>query len=239
MTDATSRRSVPMLPNLAVQTAAKSVLQQLVACIKPESTEASIARIATQLLTDAGYPDTWYYDCPAFVLLGSRSLLSVSGRDYLPAEERVGSHNLITVDLSPRSGSQWGDCARSFYMEDGICRAMPTGVEFSRGHGAERALHDSMRRFVRPETTFNALYEFANDLIETAGFENLDFAANVGHSLCEQRAQRLYIEAGNLRRLDEVACFTFEPHIRERGGRWGYKHENIYFFNDEGEACEL
>ncbi|CAM3144328.1 MULTISPECIES: M24 family metallopeptidase [Pseudomonas] len=230
---------MPKPPNDVVQTAAKRVLQRLIASITPDSTESSIARNAAQLLTEAGYPDTWYYDCPAFVLLGSRSLLSVSGRDYRPAEEPVGTHNLITVDLSPRSGSLWGDCARSFYMEEGVCRAVPIGVEFSRGHATERELHERMRRFVRPETTFNALYEFANDLIETAGFENLDFAANVGHSLCERRDQRLYIEAGNHRRLDEVACFTFEPHVRERGGRWGYKHENIYFFDSEGQAREL
>lgn len=228
-----------MLPELAVQTAAKSVLQLLVEYMTPDATEASIARNAARLLAEAGYPDTWYYDCPAFVLLGARSLLSVSGRDYRPSEERVGTHNLITVDLSPRSGSHWGDCARSFYMEEGLCRAVPTGVEFSRGHATERDLHEGMRRFVRPDTTFNQLHEFANELIKAAGFENLDFAANVGHSICAHRDQRLYIEAGNHRRLEEVACFTFEPHIRERGGRWGYKHENIYFFNDEGEACEL
>lgn len=228
-----------MLPNLAVQAAAKSVLQKLVACITPESTEASIAQSAKRLLTDAGYPHTWYYDCPAFVLLGSRSLLSVSGRDYRPGDEHVGNHNLITVDLSPSSGSQWGDCARSFYMEEATCRAVPMGAEFNRGHATERELHVRMQGFVRPDTTFNTLYEFANDLIETAGFENLDFAGNVGHSICAQRDQRLYIEAGNHRRLEEVACFTFEPHIRERGGRWGYKHENIYFFSDEGEANEL
>ena len=76
-------------------------------------------------------------------------------------------------------------------------------------------------------------------MIETAGFENLDFVGNVGHSICTQRDQRLYIETGNQRRLEEVACFTFEPHIRERGGWWGYKHENIYFFKGEGHACEL
>jgi len=227
-----------MLPNRVVQAAAKSVLQQLVTHITPASTEASIARMAAQMLAQSGYPDTWYYDCPAFVLLGSCSVVSVSGRDYLPSDEAVGSHNLITVDLSPRSGNVWGDCARSFYMEEGVCRAVPTGAEFRKGYEVEHRLHAMMRTFARPGTTFNDLHEFANDLIASEGFENLDFAGNVGHSICEQRDQRLYIEAGNHRRLEEVACFTFEPHIRERGGRWGYKHENIYFFSDEGDVCE-
>jgi hypothetical protein len=226
-------------PNDLVQAAAKSVLQQLIDRITPDSTETSIARTAARLLAESGFPETWYYDCPAYVLLGSRSLLSVSGRDYRPADELVGAHNLITVDLSPRSGDLWGDCARAFYMEDGVCRAVPTGAEFSRGQATERELHASMQRFVQPHTTFNELYEFANDLIKTSGFENLDFAGNVGHSICARRDNRLYIESGNHRRLHEVSCFTFEPHIRERGGRWGYKHENIYFFNEGGEACEL
>ena len=89
--------TVPL--NLPVQTAAKSVLTELVYHITPSSTEASIARVAADLLRQAGYPDTWYYDCLAFVLLGSRNLASVSGREYLPSEETVGSQNLVTVDL--------------------------------------------------------------------------------------------------------------------------------------------
>jgi hypothetical protein len=72
---------MPAPRNVLVQTAAKSALAQLVDQIKPDLTESSIARIAADLLTQAGFPDTWYYNCPAFVLLGSRSSISVSGRD--------------------------------------------------------------------------------------------------------------------------------------------------------------
>lgn len=230
---------MPAPLNLPVQAAAKSVLAQLVNNIAPTSTEASIARTAADILTQLGYPDTWYYDCPAFVLLGSRSLASVSGRDYQPSEETVGLQNLVTVDLSPRSGTLWGDCARSFYVEDGICRTLPLGDDFTRGYEAEQSLHGIMLRFVRPETTFNDLYELANESIIDAGFENLDFLGNVGHSICERRDQRLYIESGNNRCLGEVTCFTFEPHIRLRTGKWGYKHENIYYFDDDGAPCEL
>lgn len=229
--------TVPL--NLPVQTAAKSVLAELVYHITPRSTEASIARVAADLLRQAGYPDTWYYDCPAFVLLGSRSLASVSGRDYLPSEETVGSQNLVTVDLSPRSGNIWGDCARSFYVEEGICRSVPIGEDFTRGHEAEQSLHEVMLQFVNPDTTFSDLYELANESIIDADFENLDFLGNVGHSICERREQRLYIESGNHRRLGEVTCFTFEPHIRLRTGQWGYKHENIYYFDDDGTPREL
>lgn len=230
---------MPIPVNLPIQAVAKSVLAQLVNHITPRSTEHSIAEIAAELLARAGCPDTWYYDCPALVLLGSRSLMSVSGREYRPNGETAGSHNLVTVDLSPRSAHVWGDCARSFYIEDGICRTAPQGAEFLHGHATERALHEAMLAYVRPETTFGELYTFANAAIIKAGYENLDFRGNVGHSICEQRDQRLYAESGNARALGEVGCFTFEPHIRRQGGRWGYKHENIYYFNENGRPCEL
>ncbi|MGF6245535.1 hypothetical protein P3T42_007313 [Paraburkholderia sp. GAS38] len=59
------------------------------------------------------------------------------------------------------------------------------------------------------------------------------------HSICQHRDDRQYIEAGNHRRLGEVACFTFEPHISQHGGRWGFKHENIYYFDNSGAVMEL
>jgi hypothetical protein len=135
---------MPAPRNLLVQTAAKSVLSQLVDPIKPDLTESSTAKIAADQLRQSGFPDTWYYDCPAFVLLGSRSSISVSGRDYQPSSEKVGLNNLVTVDLSPRSGNDWGDCARSFYVENGVCRSVPLGDEFTRGYEAERSLHALM-----------------------------------------------------------------------------------------------
>ena len=39
--------------------------------------------------------------------------------------------------------------------------------------------------------------------------------------------------------LGSVNFFTFEPHIRKAGGRWGFKHENIYYFDDTNSAVEL
>lgn len=230
---------MPIPPNKPVQAAAKDVLRRLVDEIAPESSETSIANAAKAMLVEAGFPDTWYYDCPAFVLLGSRSKVSLSGRVYEPGQEQVGSHNLVTVDLSPRRGHLWGDCARSFYVEHGVARSEPLSEEFAVGHKLELALHESMRAFVRRETTFHELYEYANKLIRAGGFENLDFAGNVGHSICEHRDDRLYIENGNHHRLSDVACFTFEPHIGRHGEAWGHKHENIYYFDESGSVKEL
>ena len=57
--------------------------------ILPEDTEFSIAKKATDLLLSRGIYETWYYDVPALVLLGSRSRGSVSGSSYTPAQEFV------------------------------------------------------------------------------------------------------------------------------------------------------
>ncbi|MFO0919336.1 MAG: M24 family metallopeptidase [Planctomycetaceae bacterium] len=222
-----------------VQQAAKEVLGELAATITPKSTERSIAERAVALLAARGYAETWYYECPALVLLGSRSCDSKSGRDYVPATEPVGELNLVTVDLSPRAGNAWGDCARSYYVEAGIVRQKPVGSEFLVGYECERRLHEELLAFATRETTCHELHDFANDLIRSSGFENLDFLGNIGHSLGTKLEDRVFIDARQRRRLGEFPCFTLEPHIRQVGGRWGFKHENIYYFGEGRHPWEL
>ncbi|MEQ1580978.1 MAG: M24 family metallopeptidase [Steroidobacteraceae bacterium] len=222
-----------------VQAIAKNVLAELGQSIVPTDTEASIAERATSLLANAGVSETWYHNCPAFVLLGSRSCLSISGRDYKPANEPVGDNNLVTIDLSPMRQGAWGDCARSFYIEGGRAVETPGGSEFLAGKEAERLLHAKMVEFTTPKTTFQDLFAFANREIARLGFENLDFLQNVGHSIESHPDARQYVQAENTLPLGEVALFTFEPHIRAAGGRWGFKHENIYYFDSDGRITEL
>lgn len=166
------------------------------------------------------------------VLLGSRSCLSVSGRDYVPADEAAGDHNLITVDLSPVLGGRWGDCARSFVLEDGRVTAHPRTPEFAQGLATQRALHEHFLTMT-PDRTFEAVAAELNGLITRLGYENLDFLGNLGHSIVSRREDRIYLEAGNSTRLAEVEYFTFEPHIRRVGEPWGFKHEEIYCFETE------
>jgi len=226
--------------NKEVQYIAKCVHEELEDLICCDSTEASIANSAIELLSNYGIEDTWYYDVPAFVLLGSRSCLSISGRDYKPANsETVGFTNLVTVDLSPLSGELWGDCARSYVIENGRYTKEPTNVEFANGLSAERHLHSQMIEYVTPKTKFSELFEFGNDLIRSLDYENLDFLGNLGHSIETCKDSRRYIEKGCEELLGNVNFFTFEPHIRRIGQPWGYKHENIYSFNESGVATEL
>lgn len=216
-----------------VQAGAKAVLSALAASITARDCERTIAERASALLKGAGFADTWYYDCPALVLLGSRSCLSVSGRDYRPNDEEVGVENLVTVDLSPRRGSFWGDCARSFCIENGRCSVVPLGHEFREGLAFESRLHAQMRAFVTPATTCDELFRYGTGLIQAGGFENLDLHGNLGHSIVQRLEDRAYIEAGNAHRLGDLGLFTFEPHIRRRGAHWGFKHEDIYYFDDD------
>ena len=84
------------------------------------------------------------------------------------------------------------------------------------------------------------LFESANDQIRVAGYENLDFAGNVGHSIVRKRDERRYLERGALALLGELSPFTFEPHIRRQGGgRWGFKHEDIYMFDVASKLVEV
>ena len=102
-----------------VQNAAKAVHTSLSNFIDSQSTEKTIVESAIELLSQQGITDTWYHGVPAFVLLGSRSCESISGRDYEPSDEQVGDKNLVTVDLSPMIGNillKWvGYCSRLFF----------------------------------------------------------------------------------------------------------------------------
>lgn len=223
-----------------VQAVAKAVLEALGPTLVATDTEHSIAGRAARLLQERGLPDTWYYDCPAFVLLGSRSCASMSGRTYLPAKDAVGQHNLVTVDLSPRRGDTWGDCARSFCIEGGRWSSTPGDPDFAAGLGTEATLHAWLLAFATPVMRAGDLFDAANSEINEAGYENLDFAGNIGHSIVRHRDHRRYIERGASVQLGALSPFTFEPHIRRRiDGRWGFKHENIYVFDPAGSLIEV
>ena len=62
-------------------------------------------------------------------------------------------------------------------------------------------------------------------------FINLDFLGNVGHSIAARREDRYYIGRGNSAKLGDVPFFTFEPHVKVEGGKWGFKHENIFYLD--------
>ena len=222
-----------------VQAAARAVLTKLGPTIRSSDSEQTIVERAVSMLRDRGLTETWYYDCPALVLSAERTSVSASGRDYKPGNMPLGDFNLVTVDLSPCRGRTWGDCARSFCIEDGRYTAAPNDHEFSQRLKAEQHLHEFVRGYASRERTFGELYLAANERLDSLGFENLDFLGNLGHSIERNLGDRIFVEENNDVRLGEVRVFTFEPHIRKFNGRWGFKHENIYFFSRNGSLEAL
>ena len=150
-----------------------------------------------------------------------------------------GATNLVTIDLSPCKGSLWGDCARSFPVEDGRVVTTPTVAEFVEGTALQAWLHESLTKAARPDMTFSALHRLIDGWVESKGFENLDVLGNFGHSIETSLSDRIWLDSHNRVTLGGVKAFTFEPHVRRKGARWGFKHENIYFFHTAGQLREL
>lgn len=214
-----------------VQAAAKAVLRDLPALLTMHDSEMSIAQKATGMLAELGYSDTWYYDCPAQVLLGSRSCLSISGKSYKPNDEQLGGTNLVSIDLSPMLGEIWGDYSRTFAYELGAWVSQPKTREYQNGFQFQQHIHQELMKWLKPQHTLHQLFEWANVRIREKGFVNLDFRGNVGHSIVSKREDRHFIQADDHTPLGDIQFFSFEPFVRIKGGHWGFKHEDIYFFD--------
>ena len=143
-----------------IQSIAKNVLDEIKSFIEPEISEKEIVEECKLLLKKHGIGETWYYDCHALVLLGSRSCLSISGKEYEPSFEKVGNENLVTIDLSPLKNGVWGDCSRSFIVEDGIVKSETDikNFEFLEGLRIERELHNHFIEFVKPGMSFEDVF---------------------------------------------------------------------------------
>ena len=107
---------------LHVQDIAHRVLRDIVPIIKSGTRECTIVDECTQLLERYGVKDCWYHDVPALVLVGERTTISVSGRDYQPSNLAIRSNDLVTIDLSPMVNDFWGECARSYTVVSGSVR---------------------------------------------------------------------------------------------------------------------
>ena len=148
---------------------------------------------------------------------------------------RVECDDIITIDLSPQSGDSWGDYARTFVIEGGeVVRDIDAikNAEWRDGIAMTAKLHELLSDFVSPRTTFEALYNYINRFLKVNGYINCDFLGNLGHSIATDKGDRIYIEKGNTSELSAVEYFTFEPHISIKRGKYGFKREDIYYFQD-------
>ena len=113
-----------------------------------------------------------------------------------------------------------------------------TNAEWKKGLLMEDKLHSELIKFVGMETTFEELSYHINELILREGFINLDFMGNLGHSIVKDKDDRIYTEKGNTKMISDVKYFTFEPHVSIPGSKYGFKKENIYYF-ENGKLVEL
>ena len=217
-----------------VQQIAKDTISYAKQMIKPGMNLREIRSLCEEKMLELGADSFWYWDVGAFVFAGNETAVSVSGKQYITSDRIIAPDDIITIDLSPQKGDTWGDYARTIIVQNGVVVESEKieNVEWRQGLDMEELLHEELKRYVTPDTTFEALYYHMNDLIAEKGFLNLDFSGNLGHSIVRQKKDRVYIEKGNNIRLGDVAFFTFEPHISVVGSNYGYKKENIYYFEN-------
>ncbi len=218
----------------AVQSIAKETIEFFKSFIHEGLSAREIKEAAEKHMNESGVESFWYYDIGAFVFVGEQTTLSVSGREYRVSDLTVQSEDLVTVDLAPERNGYWGDFARSFIVENGkvVEPQLAHLSELVEGIEIEKKFHKEFQDFVTIDTSFKQASVHMSAMINALGFENLDLShnQNLGHSIVKQKDDRIYLEAGNTALLKSVNLFTFEPHIKKNGGKYGFKHEEIYYF---------
>ena len=229
------------MTNAEVQQIAKQTISYIKSQVKVGMRLRELRQIAESKMYELGADSFWYWDIGAFVFSGNETTLSVSGKHYKTSDKIILENDIVTVDLSPQVGNVWGDYARTIVIENGVVVNdinKISNTEWKNGLLAEDILHAELLTFATPETTFGELYSHMNEVIAANGYINLDFLNNLGHSIATDKADRIYIEKGNPAPLGSVNCFTFEPHIALKNSKYGFKKENIYYF-ESGKLIEL
>lgn len=220
-----------------IQLAAKQTIEYIKKIIKPGMNLLEIRKFCEEKLLESGADSFWYWDVGAFVFAGDETCVSVSGKQYVTSDRVIGNNDIITIDLSPQVGNIWGDYARTIIVENGMVVeniGLIENPEWKSGLQMEEKLHAELLRFATKETTFEKLYYHMNEFIVENGFVNLDFMGNLGHSIVKTKGDRIYIEKENKTKIGDVKYFTFEPHIAFPDSKYGYKKENIYYFDEAG-----
>lgn len=223
-----------------VQQIAKKTIEYAERFIKPGMNLLDVRKLCEQKMLELGADSFWYWDIGAFVFAGDETTVSVSGKQYVTSDRTIDENDIVTIDLSPQSDNIWGDFARTIIIENGVVKDKEkiVNAEWKKGLMMEDKLHNELIEFVGMKTTFEELYYHINELILKEGFINLDFMGNLGHSIVKDKNDRIYTEKGNTQRISDIKYFTFEPHISIPGSKYGFKKENIYYF-ENGKLVEL
>lgn len=225
----------------AMQNLNRATIKYAADMIKVGMNLLDIKALCENYLLQNGADSFWYWDVGAFVFAGDETAVSVSGKDYKVTDRIIQENDIITIDLSPQKNNIWGDYTRTLVFENGVLCDEINRIkndEWRSGLQMEEYLHKTLIEAATPNMTFEELYYFMNDIILKKGFVNLDFLGNLGHSIVKNKNDRIYIEKGNHKRLSDIEMFTFEPHISIPDSKYGYKREDIYYFN-KGKLIKL
>jgi Xaa-Pro aminopeptidase len=213
------------------QAIARATLVAITDFIRPGATEASLLAECRRLMDARGATGYWWFGIPAVILAGPRLRDSMEGDVYQPSDTPLAADDMLTIDLAPEIGGYWGDCARSFFLKQGVLVTPDqAGAEQAEGMAAEAALHAHLLEVALPEMTFQDLHAEMDAKVRSLGFKNLDFLGNYGHNIGEDLHARAFMDAHCTLRLDSVPMFTFEPHIARDGSSLAFKYEEIYRF---------
>jgi len=219
-----------------VQDAARFTLDRIIEFIKPGVSESDLVKKCDELQRAAGVDGYWYKALPALVLVGDHTTLAISSEPYVQSECPIQETDLVTIDLNPSIDGYCGDYARTYYIEGGVARRLPLfHEEFLAAALAQNHLHATLKQFASERMSFGDLYQIIHEEIERMGFLQLDY---LGHDVKKDMDRLNFIAPDVMHSLGEVGLFTLEPQIGLKGGRYGFKHENIYYFKD-GELKEL
>lgn len=234
-------RGERVMTNLDMQNLSRETMKHLFENITVGMSLLDIRNICEKFMLENGADSFWYWNIGAFTFSGDETTISVSGEEYKTSERIVCSDDIITVDLSPQNNNIWGDFARTIIIERGKVVDDIENInndEWKQGLQMECYLHRILIENATDDMTFEELYYYINDIISKHGFLNLDFLGNLGHSIVENKNDRIYIEKKNKAKLSEVKMFTFEPHISMINSKYGYKKEDIYYF-EKGKLIKL
>ena len=218
-----------------VQLIAKQTMDFIRKMILPGMKLIEVRKICEDKMLELGADSFWYWDIGAFIFSGEETTKSVSGKVYMTSDRYIEENDIVTVDLSPQCDHIWGDFARTIIIEEGHVVdniKCIQNAEWKAGLLMEQRLHQELFDFVDERTTFEELFYHMNSKIVSEDFVNLDFLGNLGHSIEKRSEDRIYIEKGNQTRLGDIPYFTFEPHISRPDSVFGYKWENIYYFEN-------
>lgn len=86
----------------AMQQLAANTMQFIQSHIQVGQTVDQIKTLCETYMLANGAQSFWYYDVGALVFHHPDTLLSVSGREYEPAQTCIQPNDVLTIDLSPQ-----------------------------------------------------------------------------------------------------------------------------------------